>query len=164
MVFQSLNRPNKKIGLILDKAPQHCAEDVVRWVEKYNDDNEANGSKIAMEFIDPNLTLIYQPPDVVIVAVIKRLIRNAYHDKINEDLDAGKVRLGDQVKITHEELVRFVENAFNTIIKQQEKERTLAAGFEKCGLKALNFHASSQQMFRDHLDSLNEERQKIEKK
>ena len=58
------------------------------------------------------------------------------------------------LKINHEDAVDFLENAYNTINKQQECERALAAGFEKCGL---NFRASSHQMFESYLESLNED-------
>lgn len=146
--------PKKRIGLLWDKAPQHCAEDVEEWTNKYNRDHAKEGSKIVAEYIDPNLTSIHQPPDVVIIALIKRLIRKAYHQKIDEYLDDGTLKPGDKVAIRREDVVDFVEGAYNQINEGEKVERTLAAGFEKCGL---NFRATSNQMFWDHLDSLNDD-------
>ena len=146
--------PNKKIGLVWDKAPQHFADLVLQYVDEYNKSNKGKSSKIVMGFIDPSLTSIYQPPDVVIIAIIKRLIRQAYHAKITEYVDNGTLIPGDIAKITREDVVDFLEKAYNTINKQQEKERSLAAGFEKCGL---NFRASSQRLFEEHLQSLDDD-------
>ena len=64
----------KRIGLIYDHAPSHVCAQVKLWVENYNLKAE-NCCKIFIEFIDPCLTSIYQPPDVVMNAPLKAKIR-----------------------------------------------------------------------------------------
>ena len=67
--------PNKEIGSIYDHSPSHVSEEVRKWVEEYNNGREGKDSELVIEFIDPCLTSVYQPPDVDMIAPFKKSIR-----------------------------------------------------------------------------------------
>ena len=70
--------PKKKIGLIYDNAPSHVSSAVNTWINKCNE-SVGNNEKLIVEFVEPCLTPVYQPPDVVVNAPLKRAIRQKYH-------------------------------------------------------------------------------------
>jgi len=69
----------RKIGLIYDNAPSHVSAEVMDWITLYNSKASEN-ELLVVEFVDPCLTSIYQPPDVVMNASLKRLVRQQYHE------------------------------------------------------------------------------------
>ena len=67
--------PTQKIGLIYDNAPSHVSSEVKDWIEAYNK-SAPEKQQIIVEFVDPCLTSVYQPADVVMNAPLKLIIRS----------------------------------------------------------------------------------------
>ena len=118
---------------------------------------EENDAKLIIEFVDPCLTSVYQPPDVVMNAPLKKSIRTQYHDHVrlliestetNESLTAGST-----VKISRETLVNFVENSTDDINRENRTDRWIATSFDKCGLNPRRDDTK----FLEHLNRLNED-------
>ena len=152
--------PNKKIGLIYDHAPSHVSEEVKKWIEEYNNAREENDAELIIEFVDPCLTSVYQPPDVVMNAPLKKSIRTQYHDHVRRLIDRTNItetneslKAGSTVKISRETLVKFVENSTDDINRENRTDRWIAASFDKCGLNPWRDDAK----FRAHLNRLNED-------
>ena len=149
--------PGRKIGLIYDNAPSHVSSEVRTWIEEHNETVSEN-EKIVVEFVDPCLTSVYQPPDVVMNAPLKRLIRQQYHDYVNQllrDPPSGvALKAGDKFVVSREALliIGFVENAYQNINAENVKKRWIAESFDRCGLNPWN----GDQQFRKHLGKLSE--------
>ena len=62
--------PLQKIGLIYDNAPSHVSSEVKDWIQAYNK-SALDKQQIIVEFVDPCLTSVYQPADVVMNAPLK---------------------------------------------------------------------------------------------
>ena len=145
----------RKIGLIYDNAPSHVSTEVMDWIASYNRKAPEN-EQVIVEFVDPCLTSIYQPPDVVMNAPLKRLIRRQYHDHIHrilqDDARSSKFKAGDKVTIPRETLIEFVEKAYDEINSDNIRIRWIAESFNKCGLNPWG----DDTCFLKHLDKLNE--------
>ena len=55
--------------------------EVKDWITSHNKKAPGN-EKLVVEFVDPCLTSIYQPPDVVMNVQLKRLVRQEYNDYV----------------------------------------------------------------------------------
>jgi len=145
----------RKIRLIYDNAPSHVSSKVTCWIEQYNSVAVEN-EKIVVEFVDPCLTSVYQPPDVVMNAPLKRMIRNQYHDYVNDSIrnppsgEAPKAR--SPIAVSRETLVSFVENALRSINEENIKKRWISESFEQCGLNPWK----GDDRFRKHIEKLSE--------
>ena len=109
LYFQYLRQcyPDKRIGLVYDNAPSHISKQVTDWIDDYNSRSNYQ-NQFLVELIDPCLTSIYQPPDVVMNAPLKTKIRKLYQSHIrNLCLADNGIKAGDNVKITREQLVSF---------------------------------------------------------
>jgi len=79
-----------------------------------------------VEFVDLCLTSVYQPPDVIMNALLKCMIRNQYHDYVNDSIrnpffrEAPKA--GSPIVVSRDSLVSFVENAFKSINEENIKK------------------------------------------
>jgi hypothetical protein len=146
--------PKKRIGLIYDHAPSHVCQVVDTWVSEYNRTAEKY-EQVIIEFIDPCLTSIFQPPDVVMNAPLKKKIRREYQQHVRKIAisDEG-LNPGDVVNVTRTDLVKFVENAFDEINLENRKSRAIAKSFLQCGLDP---YCENTLHFTKHLDSLGEE-------
>jgi hypothetical protein len=146
--------PQKRIGLIYDHAPSHVCNEVKAWVIAYNLSAPKN-SKLFIEFIDPCLTSIYQPPDVVMNAPLKKKIRKAYQEHVRSiSLSETGLKAGEVVDITRKQLVEFVERAFTEINLENKKTRAIGKSFAQCGLDP---DGDNLDKFTHHLDSLGED-------
>ena len=145
----------RKIGLIYDNASSHVSADVTNWINSYNSTAPKN-EKLIVEFVDPCLTSIYQPPDVVMNAPLKRSIRSQYHDYVNQILKdnsrVSKFKPGDKIPISRETLIDFVEKAHEKINIENIKKQWMAESFNKCGLNPWGDDIC----FLKHLDELSE--------
>jgi hypothetical protein len=146
--------PGKIVGLVWDSAPQHGAKEVKQWVENYNREHASEGSQIILELIDKSLTSIIQPPDVALIAVLKKIIRNEYHILIDKKLESGALQPGETLRITREDVVRFVETAVKNVNDEQATNPWIRSAIEKCGLNHL---AISQTLFEQYMESLNKD-------
>ena len=136
-----------KVGIAYDKAPSHT-DSLLQWIEEENS-IDPNGIKIIIDYADECLTSIYQPCDVVINSKLKKTIRSKYSSHM-----CRKNRVaGEKVKITREELVQFVEEAYEEINQQQKMDNCIKRSFELCGL---NPYALDDSVFERHLASLSE--------
>ena len=145
----------RKIGLVCDNAPSHVSAEVMDWITSCNSKVPEN-EQLVVEFVDPCLTSMCQPPDVVMNAPLKRLIRRQYHDHVLRMLqgDAGssKFKPGDKVAISRETLIDFVEKAHDDINSENIKKRQIAESFNEHGLNPWG----DDTCFLKHLDQLNE--------
>ena len=115
----------RKIGLIYDNAPSHVSAEVMDWITSYNSKAPPN-EQLVVEFVDPCLTLIYPPPDVVMNAPLKLLVRQQYHDHahciLQDESLSSKFKPGDKVPVpTRKILTNFVEKAYDDINNQKIK-------------------------------------------
>jgi hypothetical protein len=75
-------------------------------------EQEGSQSCLVMDFVNNYLTGIYQPCDVVLRHVIKRIICHKYHEMLGKRIDNGSFVPGDILRITHEDLTWWMEEAF----------------------------------------------------
>ena len=145
----------RKVGLIYDNAPSHVSAEVMDWIASYNN-KVAQNEQLVLEFVDPCLTSIYQPPDVVMNAPLKRLIREQYHDHVHcllkDESRSTKFKPEDKVTVPRETLIDFIEKAYDYINNENIKRRWIADSFHKCGLNPWG----DDDCFLKHLDQLNE--------
>ena len=119
--------------MIYDHAPSHVCNEVKSWVIAYNLSAPEN-SKLFIEFIDPCLTSIYQPPDVVMNAPLKKKIRKAYQEHVRSiSFSETRLKAGKVVDISRKQLVEFVERAFTEINLKNKKNRAIRKSFAQCG-------------------------------
>ena len=140
-------KPGCKVGIIYDYAPSH-SKSLLQWVEEENAVDK-NGVRIIIEYVDQCLTSIYQPCDVVINSKLKKCIRTIYSSR----MCTNHRKAGEKVKISREELVEFVEDAYSQINQQQKTNSYIKKSFELCGL---NPYAPDDIVFERHLASLSE--------
>jgi len=81
------------------------------------------------------------------------MIREEYHNHVTELCRSSKqttnFNVGDKIPVSRENLVRFIENAYNKINFMNRKNRWIADSFKTCGLK---------RDFEAHLEKLSESR------
>ena len=141
----------RKIGLIYDNAPSHVSKEVKDWINSYNKRAPEN-EQLVVEFVDPCLTSIYQPPDVVMNVVLKRLVRQQYNDYVRSLLQDNSLKAGEKVPLQRETLIEFIESAYDLINNENIRRRWISQAFDKCGLNPWG----DDTCFLKHLDELNE--------
>jgi hypothetical protein len=153
----------KIVGIVWDKHSSHMSERVGKWIEEHNDRMEQEGSRsrLVMDFVDSCLTGIYQPCDVVVMRVIKRIICRKYHEMLGKRIDNGSIAPGDTLRITREDVTRWMEEAVEEVNEEQaDKDFYISNTFQKCGLdfRVKDWDKETPEEFKKHLDSLHEER------
>ena len=91
-----------------------------------------------IEFFDPCLTSVYQPPDVMYNKPFKALIGTKYNEPISKELNKGKINIGDKYKVSRDDLVNFICLAIDELNKKYKKTRQIYNSFEQCGLNHLS--------------------------
>jgi hypothetical protein len=76
-----------------------------------------NSLGIVMEYINAGLTSIIQPCDVYCNRQLKRLIWSSYYSFKN----SLNLSTASKVPVARENLVKWVENAFENIVNEQKK-------------------------------------------
>ena len=104
--------PKRKIGIIIDSAPTHLHEDLKEWIKIWNT-NPSRTCEFYVEFIDPSLTSIYQPPDVCFNKPLKQSLRSKYFEYVSSLAQKGKLQAGDSVHVHRDLLIDFIVDAFN---------------------------------------------------
>jgi len=155
--------PEKIIGLVWDKAPSHVADLVKSHVEEHNAKMEENKSRsrLVIDYVDNCLTGIYQPCDVVVIALLKRILCRKYHEALSEKIQSGSLAPGDLLKISREELTTWLEEAVEEINNEQaDKNYYISKAFSKCGLdfRVKGWDEEYPEEFKKHLESLGNER------
>jgi len=100
-----------------------------------------------IKYIDECCTLIYQPCGVIVNKVLKQKIRATYFNH----LLTTSSHPGEQVKVSREILVKFIEDAYSQINDDQIRNNCISQGFGKCGL---NSFAMDMDAFESPLDGL----------
>jgi hypothetical protein len=72
-----------RVGLVYDHAPTHVCNKVKQALKDING-SRPEQEELVVEFIDPCLTSIYQPPDIVVNGPLKKMIREEYHNHVFE--------------------------------------------------------------------------------
>ena len=75
----------KKVGLVYDKTSSHCSKAVNNYV-KYWNDNPDNTCTCVIECVDPCLTNVYQPPNIMYNKPCNALTRTKYNESISTQL------------------------------------------------------------------------------
>ena len=70
-----------QVGLVYNHAPTHVCDKVEQALIDINA-NHPEEEELVVEFIDPCLTSIYQPPDVAVNGPLKKMIREEYHNHV----------------------------------------------------------------------------------
>ena len=76
-----------RVGLVYDHAPTHVCDTVEKALTDINA-NRPEEEELIVEYIDPCLTSIYQPPDVAVNGPLKKMIRG----RIPQILSGSMVR------------------------------------------------------------------------
>ena len=63
-----------RVGLVYDHSPTHVCDEVEQALKDINA-NLPEEEELVVEFIDPCLTSIYQPPDLAVNGPLKNIIR-----------------------------------------------------------------------------------------
>ena len=94
-----------------DHAPTHVCDEVEQALKDINA-NRPEEEELVVEFIDPCLTSIYQPPDVAVNGPLKKMIREEYHNHVAELFSTSKqsanLKAGDKIPVSRENLVGFI--------------------------------------------------------
>ena len=137
-----------------DSAPTHLHKDLKQWLQLWND-NPSRTCELFVELIDPNLTSVYQPPDVFFNKPFKQSLRKKYNEYISYLSTKGLIQPGDNVTISREVLIDFICNSFEEANSRYKLNKDISRSFETCGL---NPFCSDDYIFQNHLNSLDENR------
>ena len=148
-----------RVGLVYDHAPTHVCDEVEQALKDINE-NRPEEEELVVEFIDPCLTSIYQPPDVAVNGPLKKMIREEYHNHVAELFSTSKqsanLKAGDKIPVSRENLVGFIQNAYDKINSVNIKNRWIADSFKTCGLDP--WSENTKRVFEAHLEKLSESR------
>ena len=148
-----------RVGLVYDHSPTHVCDEVEQALKDINA-NRPEEEELVVEFIDPCLTSIYQPPDVAVNGPLKKMIREEYHNHVAELFSTSKqsasLNAGDKIPVSRENLVEFIQNAYGKINSVNKKNRWIADSFKTCGLDP--WSDTTKKEFEAHLGKLSESR------
>ena len=92
-----------RVGLVYDHAPTHVCDEVEQALKDINADRPTE-EELVVEFIDPCLTSIYQPPDVAVNRPLKKMIREECHNHVAKLFSTSKksenLKAGDKIPIS----------------------------------------------------------------
>ena len=143
---------DKNVGLVYDKAHSHCIKAVNDYVNRWYD-NPDNTCTIVIEFVDPYLASVYQPPDDIYNKPYKALIRTKYNESISTELIKGNLNIEDKYKISRDDLINFMCQTIDELIEKYHQSKQICKSFKQCGLNNL---CKNTDLFMKHLVSLTE--------
>lgn len=133
----------RRLGVIVDVAPCHMKYEIDQYIASTLVDDESNGPQLFLDFVDPNLTSIYQVGDVYANKTLKQYIRSGYF--ILRELKLQQLLPGEklQLNVYRGELVMLIEKAFNTFNEKQTDPSSshfqgIKKAFSTCGLDPYN--------------------------
>ena len=88
--------------------------------------------QLIIDYVDPCLTSIYQPPDVSMNKPLKHRLKSLYTQHVREV--SSEFKAGDKVTVTREKLISMIEQVYDDINDGQKKTRGIAKSFDQCGL------------------------------
>ena len=103
-----------------------------RW-----NDNPDNTCTFVIEFVDPCLTSVYQPHDVMYNKPFKALIRTKYNESILTELIKGNINFGDKYKVSRDDLINFICQTIDELNEKYHQSKQIFKWFEQCGLNRL---------------------------
>ena len=118
---------------------------------KYWNDNPDWRFTFVIEFVDPYLTSVYQPPDVMYNKPFKVLIRTKYNESISIELIKCNLNIGDKYKVSRDDLINFICQTIDELNEKYKQTRQISNSFEQCGLNHLIINTD---LFLKHLESL----------
>ena len=122
--------PGKKVGLTMDKAPQHNSAKVQEYIKKKEEEG-----RLVLEFIDGGLTSVIQVCDLDANKPLKDNIKRGYLKYRAEFIKAEKAKHPDQpnkrikMKVTIEKMMELVENAVKEFNAGQRETRSIEKTF-----------------------------------
>ena len=96
--------PGSVIVVVIDRAT--CHEGVT-----LQNKQDKRKSRIVIDYIDPCLTSIYQPCDVVVNKPLKQKMRKRYFERAS----SHRVKPGEKFKINREDLIDIVRLAYEDV-------------------------------------------------
>ena len=99
---------------------------IINYVKFWND-NPNNTCTFDIDFVNPYLTSIYQPPDVMYNKPFKALIQTKYNESISTELINGNLNIGDKYQVPRDDLINFI---FQTIDELNQKYHQLKQIFK----------------------------------
>ena len=108
---------------------------------------------ICFEFVDPCLTIVYQPPDVMYNRPFEALIRTKYNESISIELIKCNLNIGDKYKVSRDNLINFICQTIDELNEEYHQSKQILKQFEQCGLNHL---CNNTDLFMKHLASLTE--------
>ena len=92
---------------------------------KVIDLNSVDERNFVVEFIDPCLTSICQSPELAVSGLLKKMIREEYHNHVAELFStlnqSANVKAEDKIPVYRGDLVRFIKHAYGKINFTKEK-------------------------------------------
>ena len=143
---------DKNVGLVYDKAHSHCIKAVNDYVNRWYD-NPDNTCTIVIEFFDPYLASVYQPPDDIYNKPYKALIRTKYNESISTELIKANLDIGDRYKVSRDYLINFSCQKINEFNEKYHQSKQIFKSFKQCGLNHL---WNNTDLFMTHLANLTE--------
>ena len=106
MFVSFLSRQKMKIAY--DKAPSYNSKTLKNYV-KYWNENPNNACAFVIQFVDPCLTSIYQPSDIMYNKPFKALIQTKYNQSTSTELiNNGNINIADKCKVSRDYLINFI--------------------------------------------------------
>ncbi len=103
---------------------------------------------------------MYQPPDVAVNLVLKKMVREEFHNHVTELCTSSEqttnLNAGVKIPVSRENLVQFIGNAYNKINFMNKKNRWIVDSFKTFGLNP--WSANTKRYFEAHLEKLSESR------
>ena len=116
-------------------------------------DNPDRTCIFVIEFVDPCLTSVYQPPDGMYNKPVKALIRTKSNESISIELIKGNLNIGDKYKVSRGDLINFICQIIDELNDKYHQSKQIFKSFEQCGLNNL---CNNTDLFMKHLASLTE--------
>lgn len=101
------------VGLVYNHAATYVCDELKEALKDINM-NRPGEEELAVEFVDPCSTPIYQPPDIAVNGPLKKTIREEYHNHVaelsNTSKQSASLKAGNKIPVSREDLVGFIEN------------------------------------------------------
>lgn len=97
---------------------------------KYWNDNPDKICTFIIEFVDPCLTSVCQPPDVMYNKLFKALFRTTYNESISTELIKANLNIGDKYKVSRDDLINFICQKINEFNETYHQSKQIFKSFE----------------------------------
>ena len=144
--------PGKKVGLSMDKAPQHNAEKVQVYIKKMYDEG-----RLVLEFIDGGLTSVIQVCDLEGNKPLKVNIKRRYLKYRADYIKSERARYPDepnrrvQMKMPVVDMMEIIESSVKEFNLGQRETRSVEKTFISAGQHPWR---DCKKQFKKHLDYL----------